>query len=99
MHALSGYGCSTLVIACVLSLSMAACEGGGSAAARDGAANASGRGGSSKMGGGSGQNGGGSAGPGRLSTASASVARRLSRSELANLVRDTLGDDRGAPAK
>jgi hypothetical protein len=51
------------------------------------------------MGGGSAQNGGSSTGPGKLSTASASVARRLSRTELSNLVRDALGDDSGAPAK
>src|SRR6185369_15390340 len=98
MHALSGYGCSALLIACALSLSMAACEGGASSASADGAGNASAHGGCSQIGGG-GQAGGGSVGPGKLSTASASVARRLSRAELSNLVRDALGDDEGAPAK
>jgi hypothetical protein len=41
---------------------------------------------------------GGSApvGPGNLSTASASVARRLSRAELSNVVSDVLGDDGAA---
>src|SRR5207253_103581 len=41
----------------------------------------------------------GGAGPGNLTTASASVARRLSRAELANVVRDVLGDDTGAAEK
>src|SRR6185369_12963840 len=98
MHALSGYGCSALLIACALSLSMAACEGGASSASADGAGNASAHGGCSQIGGG-GQAGGRRVGPGRLSTASASVARRQSRAELSNLVRDALGDDQGAPAK
>lgn len=99
MHALSGYGCSALLIACGLSLSMSACGGGASSASTDGAGNASAHGGSGQTGGGSGQTGGGSAGPGKLSTASASVARRLSRAELSNLVRDALGDDSSAAAK
>jgi hypothetical protein len=38
-------------------------------------------------------------GPGNLSTASASVARRLSRTELGNVIADALGDDRGAVGK
>ncbi len=38
-------------------------------------------------------------GPGNLTTASASVARRLTRTELSNVVRDVLGDDTGATAK
>ncbi len=41
----------------------------------------------------------GNVGPGNLSSASASVARRLSRTELTNVVRDVLGDESGAAAK
>ena len=79
---------------------MAACQGGAPSASPTGSAgNESAHGGSSQTGGGSAQSGGGSSGPGKLSTASASVARRLSRTELSNLVRDALGDDGTAPAK
>jgi Protein of unknown function (DUF1588)/Protein of unknown function (DUF1592)/Protein of unknown function (DUF1595)/Protein of unknown function (DUF1585)/Protein of unknown function (DUF1587) len=100
MHALIGNRCSVLAIACALLLSMAACQGGSSSASTDGGAgNTSAHGGSSQTGGGSAQTGGGSAGPGNLSTASASVARRLSRTELSNLVRHALGDDGSATAK
>jgi hypothetical protein len=91
-----------LAIACALSLGLAACEGGSSSPATDGSAgsgNASAHGGSSPTGGGSTKTGGGSVGPGNLSTASASVARRLSRTEISSLVRDALGDDSGAAAK
>ena len=100
MHALNGHRCSFAAIACALSLSMAACGGGASSAAPSGGAGSqSAQGGNSQSAGGNAQTGGGSTGPGKLSTASASVARRLSRAELSNLVRDALGDESGAPAK
>lgn len=77
--------------ACAVALSLAACEGEVS-----GPAPGIGSGGSAQ--GSSGSSAGPGAGtanvgPGNLSTASASVARRLSRAELANVVRDVLGDD------
>lgn len=79
---------------------MVACAGGASSGSTDGAGNASAQGGSSQTGTGSSATGGGSStGPGKLSTASASVARRLSRSELSNLVRDALGDEGSSAAK
>jgi len=99
MHALIGHRCSVLIVASALSLALAACEGGASSAATNGAGNASAHGGNSQTGGGSAQGGESGVGPGRLSTASASVARRLSRTELSNLVRDALGDDGSAAAK
>jgi hypothetical protein len=79
---------------------LAACgSGGSSGAGANGGGNAN-YGGSATAGG---ANSGGSSvgpvGPGNLSTASASVSRRLSRTELANLERDVLGDDSGATAK
>jgi hypothetical protein len=85
--------------ALAIMLGLAACQGGSA-----GAGNGSAHGGSSSSGGGSSSSGGdgsaaASVGPGNLSTASASVARRLSRTELSNVVRDVLGDDTGAPAK
>src|SRR4051812_7665344 len=55
--------------------------------------------GGSQSGGGNGTGGDGPVGPGNLSTASASVARRLSRAELSNVMGDVLGDDSGAPNK
>ncbi|HET7545668.1 MAG TPA: DUF1588 domain-containing protein [Polyangiaceae bacterium] len=72
---------------------MAACVGGSSGSSNG---SASAHGGASS---GSARTAGDSAGPGSLSTASASVARRLSRTELANLARDALGDDGSATAK
>jgi uncharacterized protein DUF1588/uncharacterized protein DUF1592/uncharacterized protein DUF1595/uncharacterized protein DUF1585/uncharacterized protein DUF1587 len=98
MHALLGHSCRALASACALSLSLAACEGG-SPASSDANAAGSAQGGGAQTGGGNQQTGGGSVGPGNLSTASASVSRRLSRTELSNLVRDVLGDDSGAAAK
>jgi len=87
-------------MACALSLSMVACNGGSSSASTDsGAGGESANGGNAQTGGGSAQTGGSSTGPGKLSTASATVARRLSRTELSNLVRDVLGDESSAPAK
>jgi hypothetical protein len=89
-----------LAIACGLSLALAACEGGSSSPSTEtSAGSGSARGGSASTSGGSKPTGGGSVGPGNLSTASASVARRLSRTELSNLVRDALGDDSGAASK
>jgi len=62
-------------------------------------ANANANAGSSQTGGGNGPGpGNGGSGPGNLTTASASVARRLSRGELAHVLRDVLGDDTSAPA-
>jgi hypothetical protein len=99
MHALIGQRCSALASACALALALAACEGGSSTPGDNSAGNTGAHGGSTQTGGGSTQTGGGSVGPGNLSTASASVARRLTRTELSNLVRDVLGDDTGAAAK
>ncbi|MES1183208.1 MAG: DUF1592 domain-containing protein [Myxococcales bacterium] len=98
MHALNGLKCSAprflaWVGACCFAVSLTACEGGSSTPG----AKSNGSAGSSSTGGNG--TGGGSVGPGNLSTASASVARRLSRTELTNLVRDVLGDDSGSPAK
>ncbi|HYQ14766.1 MAG TPA: DUF1588 domain-containing protein, partial [Polyangiaceae bacterium] len=103
MRALIGQKCSALALA----LSLAACEGGGGTQASPGDGSGSGnsggasaQGGSAATTGGSSQSAGaGNVGPGNLSTASASVARRLSRTELTNLVRDVLGDDSGAASK
>jgi hypothetical protein len=55
--------------------------------------------GGAASGGGSSTGGVGHVGPGDLKTASASVARRLSRTEYANVVRDVLGDTSGALSK
>src|SRR6478736_5436072 len=100
MHALIGNRCRAVAMACALSLSMVACNGGSSSASTDsGAGGESANGGNAQTGGGSAQTGGSSTGPGKLSTASATVARRLSRTELSNLVRDVLGDESSAPAK
>jgi hypothetical protein len=102
MHALNGLRCSAPRLlawagACCFAVSLTACEGGSSTPGGDGDGNSAG----SSHTGGNGAGGGaiGPVGPGNLSTASASVARRLSRTELTNLVRDVLGDDSGAPAK
>jgi hypothetical protein len=99
MHALNGLRCSAprlLAFAglCSLAASLTACEGGSTTGNNGASAGSSQTGGNGS--------GGGSvvpAGPGNLQTASASVARRLSRTELTNLVRDVLGDDSGATAK
>jgi len=95
MHALNGLRCSALrfvvtVATGCLAVSLAAC---GADSPSPGGSDSGGTaaGGSSS--------GGSSVGPGNLSTASASVARRLSRTELGNLLRDVLGDESGAPAK
>jgi hypothetical protein len=100
MHALNGLKCSAprfvaLAFACGLSASLAACGTDSSSGHNPGAAGSPGSGGSGVGPGG----GNGPVGPGNLTTASASVARRLSRTELTNLVRDVLGDDSGAAAK
>src|SRR5438552_10585571 len=104
MPALNGFKCGVprfvaLAGACFFAASLAACTGGSSTNNAN-----SGSAGTSQTGGGSGPGGGGpgvtgGAGPGNLTTASASVARRLSRAELANVVRDVLGDDTGAAEK
>jgi hypothetical protein len=97
MRALNGFRCraqrfANLVSACGLAASLVACgtdttSPGGNASA-----------GSSQASGGH-ASGGGSSGPGNLSTASASVARRLSRAELSSVLRDVLDDDTGSPGK
>ena len=98
MHALNGLRCraprfAAWASACTVAATLAACgtdsatpNGGHAGSAQSGAGNGPGPG-----------NGG--SGPGNLTTASASVARRLSRIELSNVVRDVLGDDTNAPAK
>lgn len=85
---------------CALGLVLAACQSGADSPV-SGASGSQANGGGSPTSGGNGSaaGGSGSAGPGHLSTASASVARRLSRAELSNLVRDALGDESGAVAK
>lgn len=94
MHAPTGLRCSVprfvaLAGACGLALSLAACEGESTVPGGN-----NGTGGTTQGTAGSGPGSGGSAvGPGNLTTASASVARRLTRSEFAHLVRDMLGDD------
>jgi hypothetical protein len=81
--------------ACGLALSLAACEGESTVQSGN-----TGTGGTTQGTAGSGPGSGGSAvGPGNLTTASASVARRLTRSEFAHLVRDVLGDDGVAVAR
>lgn len=107
MHALNGLKCSASRFvagagACGLAALLAACGSGSSTTG----GNASGGNGSMMRGGGNGSGasangnaGSGPVGPGNLTTASASVARRLSRTELSNLMRDALGDDSGASSK
>lgn len=97
MRALNGLRCSAprfvaLASACSLAATLVAC-GGGSSADNDGSASGSG---GVPGGGGSGSGAVGNVGPGNLKTASASVARRLSRSEYSNVMRDVLGDSTGA---
>ena len=111
MRALNGLRCSVprfvaLAGTCCLAATLAACTSGSSAgnganAAAAAAGTAAQTGGGNGTGGatGGGPGGPGPVGPGNLTTASASVARRLSRSELANVVRDVLGDDTGAAEK
>src|SRR4051812_956381 len=104
MRALNGLRCNAprfvaLAGACCLAAALAACEGGSTT--DHGGLN--GTAGGSQTGGGTANNTGGGlpgpVGPGNLTTASASVARRLSRTELANVVRDVLGEDSGAANK
>ncbi|HEY6081059.1 MAG TPA: DUF1588 domain-containing protein [Polyangiaceae bacterium] len=101
MRASSGLWCSAprwvaLVGACGLAFASAACGGDASVPGGTGA----GAGGTATGGSGVGTGGGVlPSGPGNLTTASASVARRLTRTELGNVLRDVLGDDSGAAAK
>jgi hypothetical protein len=76
---------------CGLAVALAACEGGA-----DGSPSATG---GTNAGAGTAGSGIGNSGPGNSTTASASVARRLTRAELGNVVRDVLGDESGAVAK
>ncbi len=97
MHALNGLKCAFprfvgLASVCCVTAVLAGCGTDSSAAGSH--AN-----GGSQNGGGSSAGGSGPVGPGNLSTASASVARRLSRAELASVLRDVLGDDVGAANK
>ena len=97
MRALNGFRCraqrfASLVSACGLAASLVACGTDTTSPGGDASA------GSSHTSGGN-ASGGGSSGPGDLSTASASVARRLSRAELSSVLRDVLSDDTGSPAK
>lgn len=99
MRAPSGLRCSAprfvaLAGACGVALSLAAC---GSDSAQGG--DRSSGGGTAQGGSGAAHGGTGVTGPGNLTTASASVARRLSRAELSNVLRDVLGDDSGAAAQ
>ncbi|RYZ05880.1 MAG: DUF1592 domain-containing protein [Myxococcales bacterium] len=75
---------------CALSAVLAACGSGSSPESE-----APGSGGSGAQGGAT-SGGTSPVGPGNLTTASASVARRLSRTELTNVVREVLGDDGSA---
>jgi len=98
MRARIGHRCGAIVLA----LGLAACQSGSGSSNDAGGGSLNGSGATQTGGGsgsGSGSGSGGNAGPGNSSTASASVARRLSRTELSNLVRDALGDETGAPAK
>lgn len=97
MHALNGLKCRFprfvgVVGVCCATASLVAC--GTDSSGSSGHVN-----GGSQNGGGNGAGGGGPVGPGNLSTASASVARRLSRAELSNVISDVLGDDSAAPSK
>jgi len=87
-----------LASACALAVALAACGSSTAAGGNAGTAGGVQSGGATGTGGGSGDSGG-PGGPGNLSTASASVARRLSRSELTNLAKDALGDDGVATLK
>jgi hypothetical protein len=89
MRALNGLRCSAPRFV-VLALMLAACGNEGAPAS-----SATASGGATSVGG-RGTDGGGNVGPGNSKTASASVARRLSRTEYANVVRDVLGDTSGA---
>lgn len=95
MRALKGLSGSARHGALALALGLAACGSGSS----DGGRLAPASGGSSQSGGDGGGGGMAPVGPGNLTTASASVARRLSRTELGNVLRDVLGDDSGAASK
>ena len=100
MHALNGLRCraprfASWASVCCVAASLIGC--GTDTSSPGGNANGAG---STQTDGGNGPGaGGGNSGPGNLTTASASVARRLSRAELTSVVRDVLGDDTGAPAK
>ena len=99
MRALNGLRCSAprfvaLVSACSLAATLSACSGDETTPG-----NSAPGGGGAQNGGGNGAGGGGNVGPGNLKTASASVARRLSRTEYSNVVRDVLGDTSGAISK
>src|SRR5688572_10411141 len=96
MRALNGLRCSAprfvaLASACWLAATLAAC-GGGSDLPHSGSAGSGGAPG----GAGNGSGAVGNVGPGNLKTASASVARRLSRTEYSNVMRDVLGDSTSA---
>jgi len=98
MRALNGLRCraprfAVWASACGIAATLAAC--GTDSATPGGNAHA---GTQTSAGNGPGPGNGGS-GPGNLTTASASVARRLTRMELSNVLRDVLGDDTSAPAK
>lgn len=82
-----------LAFAGAAALSLAACQGELSGA-NSGASGASAVGGASASGGAA-----ANVGPGNSQTASASVARRLTRTELTNTLRDVLGDTEQTPAK
>lgn len=93
MVALNGLRCSAPRFV-ALAMMLAAC--GNDDAPTTSTAPASGGAASS---GGSAAGGAGNVGPGNLQTASASLARRLSRTEYGNVVRDVLGDTSGALTK
>src|SRR5687768_4834736 len=103
MVAPTGLRCSAprfvaLAGACGFAISLAACDGEVSAPVGGTAAT----GGTTQGSGGSGVGpsaGNAPVGPGNLTTASASVARRVSRTELMNIVRDVLQDDTGSAAQ
>ncbi len=100
MHAPQGLKCTAprfvrLASVCGVAALLAAC---GTDSSSGGHANSGG----AQNGGGNGPGpgaGSGPVGPGNLTTASASVARRLARSELSNVLRDVLGDETGAANK
>ena len=102
MHAPHGLRCSAprfvaLAGACGFAISLAACD---AETGVNGPGSATGGTTQGSAGSGTGPGSGGSTvGPGNLTTASASVARRLTRTELSNMLRDVLGDDGSAIAK
>ncbi|HKY40629.1 MAG TPA: DUF1588 domain-containing protein [Polyangiaceae bacterium] len=102
MVAPAGLRCSAprfvaLAGACGFAISLAACDGELSA---PGGGTATGGTNQGSAGSGVGPSAGNApVGPGNLTTASASVARRVSRTELMNIVRDVLKDDTGSAAQ